>query len=157
MVILISAMTWLTVDAHAREAVFIWIKQVYETKIVHRFTVNENQEVLSTYSINWVPEGFVIDEEYTNNVLHRELYYSESSDQFILFEYNTSSHITEYTDYDFYEEVNFGDFTGFYYSESEDSPTNSLLLTDSRGISIYIDTELDRGSLFKIASSIKKQ
>lgn len=51
--------TWLTVDAEARTAFLVWVRETYEEFVAYRFvgnTVAENSN--AHYELTWLPEGY---------------------------------------------------------------------------------------------------
>ena len=57
--ILIGGGAWLTVDVEARAAFFGWVKEVYETFFVYRFSGDADMSTkTSNYEPNWIPDGY---------------------------------------------------------------------------------------------------
>ena len=48
----------MSVDTQARVAFFSWIREVYETHIVYRFTSEKPTEDIPHYALGWLPEGY---------------------------------------------------------------------------------------------------
>lgn len=56
---LIGVSAWLAIDTQARASFFNWVREVYETHIVYRFTGEVPTETLPEYRLGWLPEGYV--------------------------------------------------------------------------------------------------
>ena len=63
---LVALSTWLAVDNRARAAVLRWFREIYETRIIYRFTGEGEAKVLPDFEVTWIPEGYEQSELYRN-------------------------------------------------------------------------------------------
>lgn len=85
--LLLGAGAFLGADAEARAAVLAWARETYGSKVLYRFT-DETPETLPRYSPAWLPEGFVLADDFQSDI-SRSLYYvnDETGKEFV-FDYS---------------------------------------------------------------------
>ena len=159
--VFISMTVWLTVDAEARETVMRWAREIFEKRIVYRFdTVGDNNDVLPTYNIGWLPEGFTLTDVYEDDTWYSALYENESTGKVIVFEYRSVLNTTieeliangEITR----EDIMINGLAGDYVS-SDDSTHNLTWFDEKNNIVFNIDSDLGKDEIFRIAESIEKE
>lgn len=60
LILSLSAATWLSVDAHAREKLFQWAKEAFGSLFVYRIDGSNIEKEYCGYEPTWLPEGFVL-------------------------------------------------------------------------------------------------
>lgn len=158
--ILICASAWLAVDVEARNAVFGWIKDVYESFLVYRFEENtQSNNVQGSYLPTWLPDGyteFYADESAENTFV---VYTNEGGE---MLKFNCAPNTNE-TDWfvDTAEtersqvEVN-GNPADLLLSTDPDV-ASGILWTTSDGTAFYLSAFLQEEDLIKVAESVQKK
>lgn len=155
--ILISLGAWLLVDTEARASFFTWIKEVYETHIVYRFTGDIPSGTLPEYRLGWLPEGYeealVVESDSVHNVL-----YTNSSNDGIIFTYQHTHQGTllELLTPENSETIYLADGqAAHYYRATDNDSTDSLIWIDtSTQIAYSISSALPLEDILHIAECI---
>ena len=155
--LIIGAGTWLAVDVQARDAVFIWIKTIYNDIVVHQFKDNSNAIPDANYTLGWVPEGFILKDSHHSASGSSEWYADAVTGENIFFECISGDSAIEYSDFSNTEQVLVSGMTGYFYFVNTPNETNSILLVnDDNGVIFMIDSELSKETIIKIAENIQK-
>ncbi len=150
---LLGVSAWLTVDTNARAAFFQWVREVYETHIVYRFT-GEQAEKTAVYRPGWVPEGYEEFKASANTVL-----YTNKEGKLISFSYSpmqegTPLYITD-TDNVQIDTVEINEISGEFYLSMSPSLSNVLIWLDN-DIEMYfhISGFLSKYDMLHMAESV---
>ncbi len=155
--LIIGAGTWLAVDVQARDAVFIWIKTIYNDIVVHQFKDNSNVIPDANYTLGWVPEGFILKDSHHSASGSSEWYIDAFTGENIFFDSVPGDSTVEYGDFSNAEQVLINGMTGYFYYANTPNETNSILLVnDDNGVIFMIDSELSKETIIKIAENIQK-
>lgn len=155
--LIIGAGTWLAVDVQARDAVFIWIKTIYNDIVVHQFKDNSNAIPDANYTLGWVPEGFILKDSHHSASVSSEWYADAVTGENIFFECISGDSAIEYSDFSNSEQVSIDGMTGYIYYASSPEETNGIILTnDDSGVIFMIDSELNKETIIKIVANIQK-
>ncbi len=155
--LIIGAGTWLAVDVQARDAVFIWIKTIYNDIVVHQFKDNSNAIPDANYTLGWVPEGFILKDSHHSASGSSEWYADAVTGENIFFECISGDSAIEYSDFSNTEQVLVSGMTGYFYFANGPGETNGILLVnDDNGVIFMIDSELSKETILKIAENIQK-
>ena len=158
---LLGASIFLATNPEARAAFLAWVREVYENSVVYRFFGNASG-VLPRYEITWMPEGFVLVDEYTidEDEIRFTYYIDESGSEDISFQYSwmfdgTSTFIYNPNGVPSSEKCEINGLKGDFYSAGDDSRMNTLTWIDEdRGIVFSIDSTLPKSDIIHIAESI---
>lgn len=98
LVAVLSIFTWLAVDAEARERVFQWAKEVYESIIVYTFNSRESDSDFPNYVPSWIPDNLHLVENSMDATNSLRVYMNEAGDRMVLIQYtfmdNTTMSVT---------------------------------------------------------------
>lgn len=155
--LLITASTWLATDVSARNAFWGWIKELYGTFFVYRYSDDISPDAnFFKYRPMWIPEDYTEiysgDDGESGQVL-----YSNSKGQYLQFHYivrpDESSLFIENTDITI-TEVNVNHNIAHYLKSNNDEFSNALMWTDEKGHAFYLSAFEDIQTLIRIAQSI---
>ena len=158
---LLGASIFLATNPEARATFLAWVREVYENSVVYRF-FGSSKGPLPRYEPTWIPEGYVLDEEYEENVddkIWRDVIYVNSStgDVFILtYQTMTDGLSNVFTSYvgetiSEPEHLLIKGAEGDYYT----SDTNTLIWCDEDGgVAFMIGSTLPKDVILHIAESI---
>lgn len=159
---LIGISGWMTVDAQAREAVFAWVREVYEEHIVYRFFGEPAAESLPAYRIAWLPEGYEEIDVYNSNNFFSVLYQKEDdiTDAFV-FEYFfmqdgrlTEMLLFDEKDYNYKAiDIN-GVHADFYETEFPGETNNLIWINEKAGVVFTLNGFLEESVMVHIAESV---
>lgn len=156
----ISISVWLAVDAKARETFFGWIKEVYETYFVYRYTDNKKSDVLSTkYQLIGIPEGYTelfVDE----NEDYYMAIYVDASGAMLTFKYTHNSDETDwFVDASTInkKQVDVNGCTADLMISEESSNSNIIFWTTPNNTAFYISAFLSESELIRIAESVQEK
>lgn len=159
LVIIIGCGSTLAVSAEAREIVFGWVKQQYETFYEYFFEGEVAPTESAKYQPGWMPDGceFVTSYEITGG----EVYvYTNERESLIQFTYtsdtDTSKVFVEGVEYS-KEDVLVNGFHGEIYSATNQAETNGIVWinTDDNTL-FFVSGDFTKDELVKIAESIEK-
>ncbi len=157
LVLLLTGIGWLTVDAEARAATREWFRSISQNSIIYRFLNPAPQQTLPDYTPTWLPEGFE-EQEHHKDDQHSSFYYISDSD-FIVIEVNIYHHGTLLSligDHSGYEEVKVGSFTALFVPASGESSINNLVWIDDQNELIFsVDSTLEKSVMLHIADSLE--
>lgn len=149
--------TWLTVDAEAREAVFAWVREVYENSIVYRFFGSENPGSLPSYEVELI-KGYHEVDVFRDDTLCMATYMNADGGCYVL-EYmfmQSSSVTTLDPEGSAPEFVSINGCPGEYIAAAAAGEFNALLWHDSeKGISFSLLGTLERETLLHLAENLK--
>lgn len=157
---LLSASVWLSVDTQARATFFGWVKGMYETFFVYRFSgeVGEPAEP-GDYSLTWLPDGYSLDyEEDTGSRVTR--FYINEAGEILKYHYiygpdaknvfvDAENAVIIATAVDKYSA------DVFVFDNS--SEANVIMWSDGNNHVFVISAYLDESDLIMIANSIYKK
>lgn len=143
----------------ARATVFNWIHEVFvDHEIYHLDGGNNPSFTIPSYQPSWLPEGFVVMDNYHDAGTCGAFYLNEKTGDSISFECifteNTSASIIV-QDYDTKEPVVIGGIEGYYYSEGKSSKDKTIVWADETANIVFsVRSSLDKDTLLRIARSI---
>lgn len=143
----------------ARATIFNWIHEVFvDHEIYHLDGGNDQSSAIPSYHPSWLPEGFVVMDNYHDAGTCGAFYLNEETGDSISFECifaeNTSASIT-IQDYNTKEPVVIRGIDGYYYSEGELSKEKSIVwLDETANIAFSVHGTLDKDILLRISRSI---
>lgn len=157
--VLLSATAWLSVDTQARAAFFGWIREVYETHIVYRFTGEKSTDDFSHYTLGWLPEGYEEVSTVSDNDMTDILYINaNNSEEGLIFSYyrvHSGALLEILEPVGACHEVLIHGLPGHFYSAAEAGSTNSLVWVDEeRGIVLSLSSFLSETDMLYIAENI---
>ncbi len=156
----ISISVWLAVDAKAREAFFGWIKEVYETYFVYRYTDNKKSDVSpAKYQLMGIPDGYT-EVFVDDNENYYIAIYVDDSGEMLTFKYTNNPNETEWY-------VNASQmqkkqvYVNGYFADllisTDPSVSNIILWTTSKNTAFYISAFLSENELIRLAKSVKEK
>lgn len=157
LMLLIGFGSILTVSAEARELVFGWVKQQYESFYEYFFEGEPSSSETAKYSPGWLPDEY--DLATTYEITGGEAYiYTNEQGTIIQFSYSSSLKETalflETVEYELHT-VKVNDNLAEVYIASDDTETNAIIWIDStQDILFYISAPLNQDELIKMAESI---
>lgn len=156
--VLLGLGTWLTVDVEAREALFGWIKEVYDWCVDYHFSSKGPTKTVGPYEPSWIPEGFMLTYASGHDLGGTQSYTNEKTGQVLVFGYERmSDSVVMGIDGDVsqYETLYVqGLYAEFYYA-SGDSTTNNLTWFDeSAGVVFTIDGDVEKTVIVHMAESV---
>lgn len=77
--LLVSAGVWLGVDAEARAAFSVWVREVCGEHILYRFFGAPAANTLPVYRITWLPEGYEQVDVYSSGEVY-DVFYQKGND-----------------------------------------------------------------------------
>lgn len=153
--VVIGIGAWLAVDQEARAAVFRWIREVYESSVLYRFTGETPSGELPVYRPTWLPDGYeetaVVG---TETVL--TLVYQKNEDAFTLtYHWMTEERVFELIGTDGEGiAVWVGNNQGRYYPALNHESTNDLVWIDEEAnIMFTLSAFLSEKDILHIAES----
>ena len=158
--ILITGGAWITVDAEARAAFVGWVKEVYGTFFVYRYSdsgeVTEEAEA-QTYRPEWIPDGYA--EIYADDASEGgSVLYENADGKYLQFFYvvkpNESNLFVENTDAVKYP-ITVNDQPGDYIKSNNPEMPDSIIWANERDHLFYVAGYLTENELVRLAESIK--
>lgn len=154
--------TWLTVDAEAREAVFAWVREVYENSIVYRFFGGEEAErnELPQYAPSWLPEGYSEVGEFRDEDTYSAFYQQEDDPlngfEFAYYKNNSDINWLIYLQIEgdayVYERLQINGLPADLYICTDGSETNNLIwMAADQSVVFALNGFLDKQELLRIA------
>lgn len=150
--------SWLTVDAEARGAFFVWVRHQYENFVEYRFESQApGEEMTSNFELTWLPAGYEETEVRSSESTSIRVYgnqegqkisliYSHGADAVSLF--ISADHMTT-------EKVAVGTQQADFYQDTNPENANVLVWQSESGDVIFsISAALPKDELVKIAESI---
>ena len=155
--ILIGGGAWLTVDVEARAAFFGWVKEVYETFFVYRFSGDADMSTkTSNYEPNWIPDGYSKSRE-TDTGSRITIFYHNDAGQTLRIHYvydpDETNIFVDAVDGEI-EKVSVGEYSADLILIEDPAVANGLMWTDINNCAFYISAFLDEADLIKVANSI---
>lgn len=143
LILFLSAATWLSVDAHAREKLFQWTKETFENMFVYHIDGGNIDKEYCGYEPTWLPEGFTLADRDHSDEFGFDFYYYENAEtgQILVIDINfmkngamtiTPQEVGEPT----YHDIN--GVQGILYPPDENSTLWSLLLIDEEEFTVFI-------------------
>lgn len=163
LVLLVSRSAWLTVDVQARSALVGWIKELYETHVVYRFSGDTSDLDSSTpqncYELNWIPDGYVKSRETDTGERVTTVYKNEDG-QLLKFYYIYEPGKTDFfvvTDGGEVKKTLVGDFAADLIVFPDASAGNAILWTDDHDHVFYISGFVSEDDLLNMAVSLTQK
>lgn len=155
--ILIGGGAWLTVDIEARAAFFGWVKEVYETFFVYRFSGDADMSTkASNYEPNWIPDGYSKSRE-TDTGSRITIFYHNDAGQTLRIHYvyapDETNIFVDAVDGEI-KKVSVGEYSADLILIADPAVANGLMWTDINNCAFYISAFLDEADLIKVANSI---
>ena len=160
LVCLVSGGAFLSVDAQARDALQVWLREIGENFVLYRFTEDDASAEFPCYRLGWVPEGFTMTAEHDLSDVEMYIVHYADPETGLGFRFDyqhmTENAITwidstEYT----HEYVTVNDLPGeFYESIQENEASNLLWFDQERNLIFGINSRLDRETIFQIAECV---
>ena len=161
LVLLLSGGAFLSVDAQARDALQVWLREIGENFVLYRFTEDDASADFPCYRLGWVPEGFTMTAEHDLSDVEMYIVHYADPETGLGFRFDyqhmTENAITwidstEYT----HEYVTVNDLPGeFYESIQENEASNLLWFDQERNLIFGINSRLDRETIFQIAECVE--
>lgn len=159
--VLVGAGVWLTVDTTARATFFHWVREVYETHIVYRFSGEAPAGVLPEYRPGWLPDGYrevsVSGDDHLRNVLYDNS--GLETENTLIFTYHHTDKGTLHVIFDPDSEgiaVQVNGLPGHFYPAGNTSDSNSLVWIDQNtGIMFALTSHLSLDDILHIAESLE--
>ena len=156
---LIALSTWLAVDNRARAAVLRWFREIYETRIIYRFTGEGEAKVLPDFELTWIPEGYEQTDLYRNDFSCSVVYEPPGSPadgvgiSYNLISEGTALVVDDVDGIPVTVEIN--GVNGDLYLGTESSPFNVLVwCREDLGVQIDITSKLSPEDILHIASGL---
>ena len=155
--ILIGGGAWLTVDVEARATFFGWVKEVYETFFVYRFSGDADMSTkASNYEPNWIPDGYSKSRE-TDTGSRITIFYHNDAGQALRIHYvydpDETNSFVDAVDGEI-EKVSVGEYSADLILIEDPAVANGLMWTDINNCAFYISAFLDEADLIRVANSI---
>ena len=156
----IAGSLWLSVDVEARAAFIQWVREVHEESILYRYFNMPQDDVLPTYEVTDLPEGYVRTELLVDETSCIQIFEHETD--MMIFVYNfinseTQTEIEFFGDYELYQ-VSVGTFTADYYATRSPDETSELLWIDEEnGIAFQLSSYLGKSEMLEVANSIARK
>lgn len=160
LILSLSAATWLSVDAHAREKLFQWAKEAFGSLFVYRIDGSNIEKEYCGYEPTWLPEGFVLADRDHSDEFGFDFYYYENMEtgQILVIDINfmknsamtvTTQEVGEPT----YHDIN--GVQGILYPPDENNTLWSLLLIDEENFVVFIiEADIPGQDILHIARGI---
>jgi len=149
---------WLSVDTEARAAVVQWVQEVYEVHILYRYFSPPPVDVLPTYEITALPEGYTLTESFTDETICVQMFENGESGMILTYQFidpDTQTVIFATDENYRYEQAFVGPISADFYRCLDSSGTNELFwVDDSSGIVFQLSTFFGKDDAVKIAVSI---
>ena len=158
--ILITSSVWITVDGEARAAVVGWIKEIYETYVVHIFDsktpiIGESVD----YRPTWLPDGYTElycdDSEDTVFVA-----YSNDEGQMMNFSYIYAPDETKWLvdrNNALVTRAKVNDCVAELFISTDPDNANAIMWSNEDNTAFYLSAFLDEAELIRIAESVSPQ
>lgn len=151
--------TWLTVDAEARTAFLVWVRETYEGFVAYRFvgnTVAENS--YAHYELTWLPEGYAeIDRLptedgctiiYSHDVSLIQFVYSTGADADSLFVGDFNGEV---------QTIQIGEFIADFYQAQNNSQSSTVVWMSAQKDTLFsITTSLPKDIIIELCKSVQK-
>lgn len=160
LILSLSAATWLSVDAHAREKLFQWAKEAFGSLFVYRIDGSNIEKEYCGYEPTWLPEGFVLADRDHSDEFGFDYYYYENTEtgQILVIDISmvrngamtvTPQEVGEPT----YHDIN--GVQGILYPPDENNTLWSLLLIDEENFVVFIiEADIPGQDILHIARGI---
>ena len=149
----------LTCSVEARAAFVTWVRVVYETQFIYRFSqTNEGPPVDRTYRPTWVPSDYQMTSESESNS-RTTVIYKNSSGSLAVFTYflDTASPVfqIEKDGTETYLQVHVNEMSAeLYLDQGEDEPNVLIWLDEINGVVFRISAPFGESELIKMAESV---
>lgn len=147
---------WMAVDIEARASVISWFKEQYENSFIYHYFFEETPHSdPGSYTITWVPDGYVLTRveslsdtkvmEYTSDssTILSMCYTTSKSDMYV------SSHEGLHT-----ESVDINGLRGNIYWSNENTLKDLVWIDENAGVAFYIQASEKIDTILGIAESI---
>ena len=149
--------TVMVTNVHAREVVVRWLRQVFPDHVLYRFFGDLNKD-LYHYTIDWVPDGFDLVNQYESQTLRVYHYKSDKEGFTITFTSIEDGVIIEIGDDEYiHQEVLVNDIKADLYIDVNDSSKNLIWTSQSGRTEIDIEGSISTELVLQIAESIRLQ
>lgn len=155
---MIGVSVWLATDAPARASFSNWIREVYETYIVYRFTGEPPADALPEYRLGWIPEGYtevsISGDDQLRNVLYSN---GENRKEDIVFSYCSlfEGRVLYVFKTDDGEQVEINGSSGyFYYGETAADANGAIWIDDQSNREFTIAARLPKEVILRMAESL---
>lgn len=157
LVLLLGFSSVLTVSVEAREMVFGWIRQQYDTFYQYIFVGETNTPETSRYSPSWMPDGFTLIASFEIEGGMTYIY-SDEIGRTAQFSYSSNPQALEMyikgVDYNHYEVTINGVVGDVYIAPSESESSELVWSDDSSGVIFSVSAPVKKDVLIKIAENI---
>lgn len=160
--VLIGCSTWLAIDAEAREAFVLWVREVYENSILYRY-FNESEQVedatisLPTFIISPLPDGYTEITTMGDDYVRMAIY--ESPDGTIMLSYQQATVSTQTEIFNTEAEcieTHVGKFDALFYNFTNPETLNELVWVDEDNrIAFRLIANLGETEIVSIAEAVK--
>lgn len=160
LILLLGFSSVLTVSVEAREFVFGWIRQQYESFYEYFFVGEPYNSETSQYSADWIPDGFELIASF--EIEGGETFiYSDERGRTAQFSYSSNPGTLEMyvksVDYTHYE-LSINGLVGEMYAAPNKSEASELIWTDNAsGVIFSVSAPVDDTTLIRIAENIVKE
>lgn len=156
--VLLGASVWLGADTQARAAFFGWVRDVYETHIVYRFTGEKSSEFLPYYTLGWLPEDYrevsADRNGDTMNILYVDANNSEEGLIFSYYRMHSGMLLELVEPMGEGREITVHGLSGYFHHAVKDGSTNELIWVDEeRKIVFSLSAFLSEDDMLHIAES----
>lgn len=154
--VLLGVGAWLAVDAPARASFFNWVREVYETYIVYRFTGEPSAEGLPEYRLGWLPDGYVEVSMVHDDNLQGYLYQNgETALTFMYYHLIQGDAGIHYNEDAECTPITVNGHQGHFYAAANATVSNDLIWVDEpRGILFVLSGFLSQDDMLNIAESL---
>lgn len=156
---LIGLSAWLAVDDQARASFLRWVREVRENMVVYRFSGDAPVGALPEYVPGWLPEGYEMSVTVDNDTVFMCVYTNPEDDRdSFVFTYHwiPKNGNVSISDVEISEPVTVNGHSGYYYTGTEQSPSNDLeWIDDKAGIMFSINGFNGKDVMLHIAENIK--
>ncbi len=160
--VLLGGGVFLALDGEARAAVLQWFRETTEHSVLFRFTGEAQDTLLPAYSLDWVPDGFSLMTDATDeeNLQHFRYYLNGETGDIIGFVYGVMHDGTQ-TEFLFLREtveperfsLN-GAYAEFYAADSFSALNTLIWFDESENLFFSIDSTLEKDVILHIFRSI---
>ena len=156
LVLLIGAGAVLTFNQEARASFVTWLREQYEDIIVYRFWNNGNDSALPTYRIGWMPEGFVLQQEFDDELGYNATYqYLDDERHAIVFTYGEERNaLTIWGDLENSERLTIQGFPGEYVPSDYKEGGDLVWIDENSQIVFTLSATLEKDIIIKMANSV---
>jgi len=153
-IIVILFSTILVTNVHARETVVRWLRQIFPDHVLYQF-FGEPAGDLHRYTIEWIPDGFELVDEFEIDDYRMYSYESEDVGFSISFAVIQDGLITEIGDTAFeLREVYVNGFPATLFIDTDDASKNLIWINEDHNVEIDIEGNISVDMLMHIAESI---